>query len=201
MKRHQGLVFIKQIPIRGLELHEEFDAEWLLKACQRQETDLYQPVGGATFRGTATKEGGETVRIQGHLDFKVRYICHYCQDPLELDVAAEVDRVYLPAKNVNPEKELDFFSRGECSYYRHDCVELTPELSEEILLSLPMFPPFEQDEAGRCVWCGKTMHEALALTAPEGEKTEQNQKEKKISADAPKPPDPRWARLKNIKLD
>jgi len=166
------------------------------------EGEEFRPLSPVTLSGRlqplTSDEGGdpgqdEDFRLRGRMSCRIELACVRCLEPFPLDLAEELDLLYLPqSSNEAPaaeESEADALTelsgRGlereelAVSFYRDERVDLSQMIVEQIVLALPMKPLCKPDCRGLCALCGANRNEASCECAPEDT-------------------DPRWAPLKTL---
>lgn len=123
--------------------------------------------------------GGYSLRLRG--EAQVRGTCLRCLEPITFDRTLDVREVDRPDAEDGDADDNDLVS----PYVDGDLLALADWLRDTLVLDLPatMAPPTDADD--RCVQCGRTLQD-LGAPAPE-------------AGDAQ--PDPRWAKLRELKLD
>jgi uncharacterized protein len=135
----------------------------------------------------------EVFRLRGRMSCRIELACVRCLEPFPLDLAEELDLLYLPqSSNEAPaaeESEADALTelsgRGlereelAVSFYRDERVDLSQMIVEQIVLALPMKPLCKPDCRGLCALCGANRNLVSCECAPEET-------------------DPRWAPLKTL---
>ncbi|HJS73153.1 MAG TPA: DUF177 domain-containing protein [Vicinamibacteria bacterium] len=133
--------------------------------------------------------GAEDVfRLRGRMACRIELACVRCLEPFPMDLAEELDLLYLPqSSNVGPktESEDDESGRGlepeevAVSFYRDERIDLSQMIVEQIVLALPMKPLCKADCRGLCPQCGVNRNLSSCDCAPEDT-------------------DPRWAPLRTL---
>ncbi len=148
-------------------------------------TGRLDPVGerrGA--RGLAKR----VFRLRGRMSCRIELTCVRCLDPLPMDLAEELDLLYLPqSSNAGPVKEGEEAGEGRgldpeelaVSFYRDDRIDLSQMIVEQIVLALPMKPLCQADCLGLCPQCGANRNLSSCTCLPEDT-------------------DPRWAPLRTL---
>jgi uncharacterized protein len=139
--------------------------------------------------GAAAAKGA--YRFRGRMSCRIELSCVRCLEPFPMDVAEELDLLYLPqSTNVGPADEnsengQDAPGHGlepeelAVSFYRDDRIDLSQMILEQIVLALPMKPLCKADCLGLCPQCGANRN--LSSCACVIEET-----------------DPRWAPLRTL---
>jgi uncharacterized protein len=119
--------------------------------------------------------------FDGEVRGKVRARCGRCLESFPLDVAQEFSFVLTPATRLTGEIEL---APGDLtqSFYEGSEIDLTPLMTEQILLALPTRPLCGEECRGLCPQCGSNRNSGQCACVVESG-------------------DPRWAALRNLKID
>jgi uncharacterized protein len=131
-------------------------------------------------------------RLRGRMSCRIELSCVRCLEPFAMDLAEELDLLYVPqSSNVGPgtedavEKGHDAGGRGlesdelAVSFYRDERIDLSQMIVEQIVLALPMKPLCKADCLGLCPQCGANRNLSTCACVPEDT-------------------DPRWAPLRTL---
>jgi uncharacterized protein len=133
------------------------------------------------------------VRVAARARAELSVPCGRCLAPISLDVPAEFELTLVPAEEREEEPEGhgdgdrgpvsgSFASRdAEEETYSGKVIDLDPIVREQILLALPGYPVCGEGCKGLCTVCGANLNE------------------RECGCDR-HVPDPRWAGLKDVKL-
>ena len=166
------------------------------------EGEEFRPLSPVTLSGRlqplTNDEGGdpgpeEVFRLRGRMSCRIELACVRCLEPFPLDLAEELDLLYLPqSSNEAPaaeESEADALTelsgRGlereelAVSFYRDERIDPSQMIVEQIVLALPMKPLCKPDCRGLCALCGANRNLLSCDCGPEDT-------------------DPRWAPLKTL---
>ncbi len=167
------------------------------------EGEEFRPLSPVALSGRlqpiTSDEGGEgggrrrVFRLRGKMSCRIELSCVRCLEPFPMDLAEEVDLLYLPqSANVARAGEEskgdalnDLSGRGlereelAVSFYRDERIDLSQMIVEQIVLALPMKPLCKPDCRGLCALCGANRNLSSCDCAPEDT-------------------DPRWAPLKTL---
>jgi len=149
------VVDIAKLPPAGRTFEGEEPAEVLDIADRVASAD-----GPVRYRITACVAGSELV-ARGRVSAMVRFVCVRCATVFECEV---VEDAFLRTHRIEREGE---------------CVDLTPEMREAILLAFPHHPVCREGCRGLCPRCGADMN------------VEQ--------CSCPPPSEPRWAAFDGLK--
>ncbi len=157
-----------------------------------------QPIGSDEGRDPGRPGSVSVFRLQGRMSCRIEHDCVRCLEPFPIELAEELDLLYLPqSSNVAPaadegsaEEEAsdalaDISGRGlereelAVSFYRDERIDLSQMIVEQIVLALPMKPLCKPDCRGLCALCGANRNVASCDCAPDDT-------------------DPRWAPLKML---
>jgi uncharacterized protein len=133
------------------------------------------------------------VRVEAHARAELDCACGRCLSPMKVDVPVDFELTLVPSDEYDDEPGEagerakapvggSFAARdAEEEVYTGKVIDLDPILREQLLLSLPGYPVCREACKGLCAVCGANLNE------------------RECGCER-KPPDPRWAALKNIKL-
>ncbi|HEX2202201.1 MAG TPA: DUF177 domain-containing protein [Longimicrobium sp.] len=122
---------------------------------------------------------GEGVLVRGTLRGAVRTACRRCLAPVEQDVDAEVDLLFMaPTGEEGEEEDGEVYPLPA----RGDDLDLTDAVREQVLLAVPQYALCQEECRGLCPSCGANLNEGACECVPEA---------------APSP----WDALKNVKFD
>jgi len=175
------------------EANQPFEAdlprEFLDGVLRANPPTEFHAAGASHLAGRATKFGRK-VLVQARATVPLQGQCKRCLKPVTLDEPFELIRTWAPAADVHEgghkqrgdemEASFDPETTDEEAYHGKE-IDLSPVLREQILLSAPASPLCREDCKGLCPTCGKDWNEGAC-----GCET--------------KAVDPRWAALKNLKL-
>jgi uncharacterized protein len=134
------------------------------------------------------------VRVAGRVRSPLTVPCGRCLSPVSVDLPVDFDLTLVPAdaqhEGSGAPREADTgpvggtFDAGDAQEetYTGKVIELDPIVREELLLALPGYPVCDESCKGLCPVCGANLNE------------------RECGCDR-HVPDPRWAGLKNVKLD
>jgi uncharacterized protein len=200
-------VELERVPPEGQAVDGSFDLEESYTS--GEEFRLLSPV---TTRGRLEPVPGEELlpgkkdealagtegafRVRGSMSCRIELSCVRCLEPFPLEIAEDLDLLYLPhSANVGPESgqipdtlEDSDESAGRglapeelaVSFYRDERIDLSQMIVEQIVLALPMKPLCRPDCQGLCPHCGVNRNVESCACAPEDI-------------------DPRWEALKTLK--
>jgi len=133
------------------------------------------------------------VRLDAHGKAELTVPCGRCLAPVSLDLPVDFELTLVPADEYQDadDGEQDGKSgftagsfdpaQAEEDTYSGKVIDLDPLVREQLLLSLPAYPVCREDCKGLCSVCGANLNE------------------RECGCDR-HVPDPRWAGLKNLKL-
>ncbi len=124
---------------------------------------------------------GVEIFVQGHIEGKAIGYCARCLEGYVFDVVNDFSLVLLPQEQLPPNMELTQDDL-DIVYYQGDEIDLSPIVGEHILLALPTRPLCSESCRGLCPYCGV------------------NKNFEQCSCETNRS-DPRWAALREIKLD
>jgi len=160
----------------GLKVHYVYpDGEPLLGG-----NEASRLIGRSTVDATVTREG-DRVELEGELNANVEFNCDRCLNPTRVPVSQRFDLVYVPPLGTGDETELgeDDLQVG---FYRDQIIDLDDLVREQIELALPMSRVCREQCKGLCPVCGANLNDSQCNCTTT-------------------PVDPRWAALKEFKLD
>ncbi|MBI4877817.1 MAG: DUF177 domain-containing protein [Acidobacteria bacterium] len=131
--------------------------------------------------GTAELLGAtEEIRVRGHLAVRMEADCDRCLRVAPFELAAGFDLFYRPEGTGLRGEEIALETgETEIDYYSGGGLDLKDILREQVLLALPMQRICREDCRGICPVCGQDRNDGECGCAP-------------------RPPDERWAALRNL---
>lgn len=130
------------------------------------------------------------VRLEGHAEVKLDAPCGRCLAKVTVEVPVAFDLALVPSdeyeggsSTADKGPVAGSFGPGAADedVYQGNVIDLDPIVREQILLALPTYPVCREGCKGLCPVCGTNLNE------------------KECGCDR-HVPDPRWAGLKNVKL-
>ncbi len=152
------------------------------------EGEEFRPLSPVSLTGwlEPIKEDGEEAlrgegffRLRGRMSCRIELSCVRCLEPVPMEVAEDLDLLYLPqsanaAAGESGGNESEGLSdRGlapeelAVSFYRDERIDLSQMAREQILLALPMKPLCKGDCRGLCPQCGANRNVQRCGCAPE----------------------------------
>ncbi|GIW43036.1 MAG: hypothetical protein KatS3mg077_0318 [Candidatus Binatia bacterium] len=124
---------------------------------------------------------GAEIFLQGHVEGRVIGHCARCLESYPFDLATDFSLVLVPREDLPPNLELTADDL-DIAYYQGEEIDLSPIVTEHIILALPTRPLCSEACQGLCPYCGinRNLHECDC---------------------ASKQVDPRWAALRELKLN
>lgn len=171
---------IKEIPSEGLTAELELPRALLADALEGMDADLARSQGRVRFE--LSKDRDDNVYARGRLEATVTVPCASCLGPAEIKVDAPIKMTFVPESEEAAESE-DPLDDADVAGYDGETIDLAPILREQIILAIPMSPHCRDNCAGLCPTCG------------------QNRNERDCGHKPPALEDPRFAALKNLKLE
>ncbi len=166
----------------------------------REQVDAYVAGDRAGYRarGPAHLEAKldkieRRVRVEAHGKAELTAACGRCLTPVAVDVPVDIDLTLVPADEYGSAgEETKDTSTGPASgsfepekadeeAYTGKAIDLDPIVREQLLLSIPSYPVCKESCKGLCPVCGANLND------------------RECGCDR-HVPDPRWAALKNLKL-
>ncbi len=128
------------------------------------------------------KKGSRTIRVRGRITGALTNTCAIGLEPIERRFDEDFELLYYPMAMIAKE-EQKAISRDDTDigFYEEDGLPLAEVVQEQVSLWLPMRPECEYAGKDYCPYCEKNLGEAREQEAAKG--------------------DPRWAALKNLKLN
>ncbi len=133
------------------------------------------------------------VRVSAHAKAALTVACGRCLSPVSLDVPVDFELTLVPSDEYDDERRAakDHGSKpvggsfdakdAEEDTYAGKVIDLDPVVREQLLLALPAYPVCKDDCKGLCPVCGANLND------------------RECGCDR-HVPDPRWAGLRNVKL-
>ena len=171
---------IKDIPSEGLLVEQEIPRSLFTDALERTEADLAATTG--SVRVDLSKDREDNVFARGDLKALVTVPCASCLGPALVKISAPIKMTFV-ADGAEPSEAEDPLDDVDVSTHDGEEVDLGAVIREQIILALPMSPHCRDNCAGLCATCG------------------QNKNERDCGHKAPALEDPRFAALKNLKLE
>jgi uncharacterized protein len=171
---------IKDIPSEGLLVEQEIPRSLFTDALERTEADLAATTG--SVRVDLSKDREDNVFARGDLKALVTVPCASCLGPALVKISAPIKMTFV-ADGAEPAESEDPLEDVDVTQHDGEEVDLGAIIREQIILALPMSPHCRDNCAGLCATCG------------------QNKNERDCGHKAPALEDPRFAALKNLKLE
>ncbi len=130
-------------------------------------------------------KGANAVEVKITLTWTFKLVCSRCLDEFEREFTDEME---LTLRRGTPrlKRELSLSDEDiQTIYYEGDEVDLAPYIREIVVLAIPMKPLCRPDCKGLCPVCGVNWNREAC--EHQGQLAEE------------KPPDPRWAKLLELK--
>ncbi|MES1204551.1 MAG: DUF177 domain-containing protein [Pseudomonadota bacterium] len=152
------LVKIKEIGDNGLSLKLPVTAVWLAAECPG--LDAKPGPGGLNVRGQLLETEGQ-IFLRGKLQGTLESTCSRCLESARLPIDVPLAVTFLPRdedsdrhKGDDDAAEDDEEENLDVASYDGDEIDLSPEIRDQLLLSLPITPICREDCAGLCPVCG-----------------------------------------------
>ena len=110
-----------------------------LGALELGESEFITPIGGMSYTLNVEVFGTELL-VRGAVWQKMTCVCSRCADTFETEVR---DAEFVYCLEINEQT---------------DCVDLTGEVREAIILALPSYPVCSKTCKGLCMTCGKNLN-------------------------------------------
>ena len=171
---------IKDIPSEGLLCDQEIPRSLLADALEGLDADLAATTG--SIRVELSKDRDDNVFARGDLKALITVPCASCLGPALVKVSAPLKMTFVAdgdeaAESDNPLDDVDVTTHDG------DTVDLESIVREQLILAVPMSPHCRDNCAGLCAVCG------------------QNKNERDCGHRQPALGDPRFAALKNLKVE
>jgi uncharacterized protein len=148
--------------------------------------------GAAAHVAAHLEKLGRRVRVSAQAKAAVQVACGRCLAPVAIDVPVEFELTLVPAEEQREGEGAKDAGKGpvggsfapeqaEEETYAGKVIDLDPIVREQILLALPAYPVCRESCKGLCTVCGGNLNE------------------RECGCDR-HVPDPRWAGLKDVKL-
>ncbi len=181
------IIRITDIPPEGRELEFTLDCQALnARTALAHETRLEAPEYkfiDAPRAQLALSLEGTTVQVKGQASSTYQTPCARCIEPTEKALETPIDLIIKPAsERSRAGEEVEDL---QLSFYDGKEINLAPIIEEALILSLPYTVICKTDCRGLCPKCGTNLNLGICDCKEEAEE---------------KPVDPRWAKLKELKL-
>jgi len=168
---------IHEIGPEGLALRLPFEPSWFRPALADVDLELAPGGGGAEV---TLEKVDDNVLVRGAMRGSVIVPCARCLARAEIDLAAPIRMTYSREAEVR-EAEVEITDDDvDFAVYDGETINLGELFREQILLAIPMTPLCRTECKGLCSQCGKDLNEG--------------------PCSCQRPPDPRFAALKGLKL-
>jgi uncharacterized protein len=187
------------------ELREVLGRDWLESVLRGERATPFRPVGPVELVATLEKLEGSNVLLRAELAPRVATECRRCLGPVELVIPVAFTLNLVPRTKkraqgrpqgkkdrkeeeepieADTEGKLGSFDEAELGEEQFDgrSIDLEPMLREQTLLALPMDALCSEGCLGICPVCGQNLNEARCGCDPHL-------------------PDPRWEKLKSLKIN
>lgn len=110
------------------------------------------------------------IRVLGVVDTKVRLDCSRCLTPYDSVIRSEFTIFYSRlSASVPDDEEVELGEKELVSaYYDGDDIDLSPEISDHVLIELPVKPLCRSGCLGLCHTCGSDMNQSPCSCAATG---------------------------------
>jgi uncharacterized protein len=171
---------IKDIPSEGLLVEQEIPRSLFTDALEGMEADLGATTG--SIRVDLSKDREDNVFTRGDLKALVTVPCASCLGPALIKISAPIKMTFV-AEDAEQAESEDPLDDVDVATHDGEHIDLGAIIREQIILAVPMSPHCRDNCAGLCAICG------------------QNKNERDCGHTAPALEDPRFAALKNLKLE
>ncbi|MFH0799071.1 MAG: DUF177 domain-containing protein [Pseudomonadota bacterium] len=180
-------IFVDDIPEEGLDIHASDADKWLGAIIHDVAGEAFEP-GDSARLDVAISKVERNAMISGSLALKSHPRCDRClaryAESSSIPIRSTLAPLYESRKQQEHEEgaEVELVREDlEFEFYEGDRFDLDDIVREQMLLSKPMKHLCKKDCRGLCQQCGKNLNEG-PCGCPE------------------KKADPRWAKLKDIKV-
>jgi uncharacterized protein len=111
-----------------------------------------------TFSGTATRSEDD-IFLRGKLAGSVRSQCSRCLKNVSVPLDLEVDTVFVLREEAEEGEDDDLEADETVSYYDGEVIDLSREVRDLFLVSLPIKPMCRPQCKGLCPRCGADLNE------------------------------------------
>lgn len=153
--------------VRRLTATEEIDQHPVLKAVQESgECTFLEPLA---LDMSVVREY-DHIRLEGIVSTSVRLDCSRCLTPYEAAIRSEFTIFYTRATGgETADEEVELGERELASVqYDGDEIDLSPEISDHVLVEFPVKPLCGSGCRGLCATCGADMNNAPCTCAGTG---------------------------------
>lgn len=173
---------VDNVPIAGMVVAESLDPEWVDNALGDA---LKAGEGPFRIELELAREGANVV-VDGEVEVDFTFDCSRCAETAAQRTTVPIKLAYAEATGDAEDEAVDIGVWGiaadrELTIYEGPTIELERELIEQIVFALPSVPLCRETCRGLCAECGRDLNEASCACVVETV-------------------DPRWAKLKDIKL-
>jgi uncharacterized metal-binding protein YceD (DUF177 family) len=162
---------INEIGDGGLPVNVAVTAEWLASACP--DIDARPGADGLTFRGQITPTGDDYL-LRGELSGDLETPCARCLEPALVHVDTPITVTFVPAGTEDVEPEAGDDGDPDVVTFKGGELDLSDELRDELVLTIPFNPLCDEGCRGLCPLCGGNRnivpctHAAATPTTPGG---------------------------------
>ena len=171
---------IKDIPSEGLLVDQELPRTLFADALAGTDVDLDATTG--SVRVELSKDRDDNVFAHGDLKALVTMPCASCLGPALVKVSSPIKLTFV-APGEEPSEGEDPLDDVDVTEHDGEEIDLGAFLREQLILAMPISPHCRESCAGLCPICG------------------QNKNERDCGHKPPALEDPRFAALKNLKLE
>lgn len=172
---------IKDIPSEGLHVEQEIPRSLFADALEGMDADLAATTG--SIRVDLSKDRDDNVFARGDVKALITVPCASCLGPALVKVSAPLKMTFVAAGAEEREASADPLDDVDVTEHDGEGVDLGAIIREQLILAVPMSPHCRDNCLGLCAVCG------------------QNKNERDCGHKPPALEDPRFAALKNLKLE
>ncbi len=162
------LIDFREISPGGLDVESVETIHWVTTGKDDPLRRLYRFPKPFNVKAHLEKTN-ETVQLSGHYSGEVQTQCVRCLAAVDTRVDADFKLILLPhaaAEAADEERELESDDL-DTAFYDEAQVELGDIVSEQIILTLDLYPRCREDCKGLCPECGANLNELSCRCAEE----------------------------------
>jgi uncharacterized protein len=162
---------INEIGDGGLPVNVSVTAEWLAAACP--DLDVRPGPDGLAFRGSLTPTGDDYL-LRGELRGDLETACARCLEPAVVHVDVSMAVTFVPSGSEDVDVDDDDGGDSGLVTFKGGEIDLSDQLRDELVLTVPFNPLCDEACRGLCPLCGGNRnlvpctHAAATPAAPGG---------------------------------
>ncbi len=147
------IVFVENIPKKGLFVNKEFDIN---PDDIVEEIEFITPV----MVDISIKKKDTKVIVRGNVKTKILLQCSRCLEKYEETIDSSFDLVFMPEDEFEFEEEIELTDDDiNVIYFKEGFIDVDQIVVDQLNLSLPFKPLCSPDCKGLCPICGKNLNE------------------------------------------